>query len=110
MPTLWKVVIFPFIKEGKAPYQSPPPDGFPAVSFFANHQSDLRKQPAEHSSPYPSNGIIIIKEIRMKSNECMIEQKVYAQGSQVCDDKLCYVCKDGIWQEKGALDFVIGGP
>ena len=27
-----------------------------------------------------------------------------------CDEKLCYVCKDGIWQKKGALDFLVGGP
>lgn len=63
-----------------------------------------------YRNDYLSLKRIEIKEILMKSNECMIEQKVYAQGSELCDDKLCYVCKDGIWQQKGALDFVIGGP
>ncbi len=48
----------------------------------------------------------------MENDKCTIDMKVYNSGDQVCDEKLCYVCKDGIWQSRGALDFLaqVGGP
>ncbi len=46
----------------------------------------------------------------MSNDECTFEMKSYKRDSQVCDEKLCYVCKEGMWQEEGALDFLIGGP
>jgi len=42
----------------------------------------------------------------MQGKGCIIESLNYEPDSEVCDDKLCYVCKDGIWQEKGALDIM----
>ncbi len=38
--------------------------------------------------------------------ECTIESKIYGQGDLVCDEKLCYECKDGFWREKGALEMI----
>ncbi len=46
----------------------------------------------------------------MENRQCIIGTEVYDRDSEVCDEKLCYVCKDGIWQKKGALDFLVGGP
>jgi hypothetical protein len=46
----------------------------------------------------------------MQDKECTIETRNYDPDSEVCDERLCYVCKDGTWQEKGALDFLVGGP
>ncbi len=46
----------------------------------------------------------------MEYKECIIEGKSYDQETEVCDDKLCYVCKDGLWEKKSALDFLVGGP
>ena len=46
----------------------------------------------------------------MENRECIIETRTYDQDSEVCDERLCYVCKDGIWEQKGALDFLVGGP
>ncbi len=46
----------------------------------------------------------------IKGENCMIEKKTFETGAEVCDERLCYVCQDGVWQEKGALDFLIGGP
>ncbi|MGA2731242.1 MAG: hypothetical protein ABSG35_01370 [Syntrophobacteraceae bacterium] len=46
----------------------------------------------------------------MEDKQCKIETKVYDRDSEVCDENLCYVCKDGMWQKKGALDFLVGGP
>ena len=44
----------------------------------------------------------------MTGKECILETKTYDPDSLVCDEKLCYVCKDGTWQEKGALDILAG--
>lgn len=46
----------------------------------------------------------------MEDYACKIESKIYDQDSEVCDEKLCYFCKDGTWQKRGALDFLVGGP
>ena len=46
----------------------------------------------------------------MEDKQCIIESKIYGPDSEVCDERLCYVCKDGIWHKKGALDFLVGGP
>jgi hypothetical protein len=46
----------------------------------------------------------------MTERKCIIETKIYDHKSEVCDEKLCYVCKDGIWEKRGALDFLVGGP
>lgn len=43
----------------------------------------------------------------MEEKECRIETKVFAPDSELCDENLCYVCKDGVWQEKGTLDFIV---
>ncbi|SPF32840.1 hypothetical protein SBDP1_1080007 [Syntrophobacter sp. SbD1] len=37
---------------------------------------------------------------------CIIETKVYAPDSEVCDEKLCYVCKDGTWEQENTLDLL----
>ncbi|MFZ0929630.1 MAG: hypothetical protein ABSF90_05340 [Syntrophobacteraceae bacterium] len=42
----------------------------------------------------------------MQGKECTFETRNYEPDSEVCDEKLCYVCKDGTWQEKGALDIM----
>lgn len=41
---------------------------------------------------------------------CLIEGKVFDPGAEVCDEKRCYVCRDGIWEVKSALDFISVGP
>jgi len=43
----------------------------------------------------------------MEGKLCAIETKTYAPDSEVCDEKLCYVCRDGLWEQKGALDFIV---
>ena len=43
----------------------------------------------------------------MEDKKCITEGKIYDQDSEVCDEKLCYVCKDGIWHKQGTLDFQI---
>jgi hypothetical protein len=43
----------------------------------------------------------------MEEKQCMIESRVYAPDTEVCDEELCYVCSDGVWQQKGALDFIV---
>jgi hypothetical protein len=42
----------------------------------------------------------------MKGKECIIETVTYDEGSEVCDERLCFVCKGGVWEQKGALDFL----
>jgi hypothetical protein len=43
----------------------------------------------------------------MEGKGCIIETKVYAQDSEVCDEELCYICKDGVWQQKRARDLFV---
>jgi len=50
------------------------------------------------------------KKRAMQDKKCTIETRNYDPDSEVCDERLCYVCKDGTWQEKGALGFLVGGP
>jgi len=50
------------------------------------------------------------KKRAMQGKECIIETRNYDPNSEVCDEKLCCICKNGTWQEKGALDFLVGGP
>jgi hypothetical protein len=46
----------------------------------------------------------------METEKCMISGKRFSAGEQLCDDKKCYVCKDGTWQER-FIDSVFGvGP
>ncbi len=40
----------------------------------------------------------------MENKECRIESKVYAPDSELCDEAICYICKDGVWQELRTLD------
>ena len=42
----------------------------------------------------------------MKEKECMIDEMLFDQDSTLCDGELCYVCKDGVWQQKSTLDRV----
>ncbi len=42
----------------------------------------------------------------MEGDNCNIEGTSFEAGSQVCDDKLCFVCRDGDWQKKGTLDLM----
>ncbi|MFZ2445842.1 MAG: hypothetical protein WAW37_05755 [Syntrophobacteraceae bacterium] len=46
----------------------------------------------------------------MEGSKCLIDSKVYQAGAEVCDEKRCYVCRDGNWEEKSTLDFFMGGP
>ena len=43
----------------------------------------------------------------MEGQKCKIENRDYDNGVQICDEKLCYVCADGIWESKGTLDFIV---
>jgi hypothetical protein len=46
----------------------------------------------------------------MDTEQCMLSGKRFGTGEQVCDEKKCYVCEDGIWQER-FIDQVFGvGP
>ncbi len=46
----------------------------------------------------------------MEVETCLYEGKKFLMGSQVCDDKKCYVCKDGSWEDR-FIDRVFGvGP
>ena len=42
----------------------------------------------------------------MEGKQCVIETRVYPQDSEVCDTELCYVCRDGLWEQKGAPDLI----
>ena len=45
----------------------------------------------------------------MKGKECIIETMIYEPDSEICDEELCFVCKDGVWQEKRSRDFNLSG-
>jgi len=40
----------------------------------------------------------------MEAKQCKIETEVFAPGSEVCDEALCYVCKDGVWEQESTLE------
>jgi hypothetical protein len=50
--------------------------------------------------------IRLARRKKMEFSTCEIESKRFVAGSQFCDEKLCYVCKDGNWQEKSTLDIM----
>ena len=55
---------------------------------------------------FPESG----KEKTMEDKLCLWSGSRYSNGSQVCEEKKCYVCKDGSWEER-FIDRVFGvGP
>ncbi len=44
----------------------------------------------------------------MEGKECKIDDVVFAQDSTLCDNELCYVCKNGVWQQKSTSDSEAG--
>lgn len=55
---------------------------------------------------FPESG----KEKTMEEKLCLWSGSRYSNGSQVCEEKKCYVCKDGSWEER-FIDRVFGvGP
>ena len=46
----------------------------------------------------------------MERRDCQLENKIFVPGSKVCDEKCCYLCAEGEWEQIGALDFIMGGP
>ena len=56
--------------------------------------------------PPIENSRIQAREMHMIDKGCIIETKVYAPDSEVCDEKLCYVCKDGTWEQENTLDLL----
>ena len=42
-----------------------------------------------------------------QDKQCMIESKVYAPETEVCDGEFCYVCRNGVWEQKSTLDFIV---
>ncbi|HYA42416.1 MAG TPA: hypothetical protein VEF34_14005 [Syntrophobacteraceae bacterium] len=40
----------------------------------------------------------------MEGKQCEIETKVFAPGAEVCDEALCYICKDGVWEQESTLE------
>jgi hypothetical protein len=43
----------------------------------------------------------------MEEKRCIIETMVFDQDSTLCDEELCYVCKDGVWQQIPSPDRVV---
>jgi hypothetical protein len=43
----------------------------------------------------------------MEGKQCKIDAKIFASGSEVCDETLCYVCQDGLWQQKSTLELEV---
>jgi hypothetical protein len=46
----------------------------------------------------------------MEGEKCTLSGKRFGAGEKICDDKKCYVCKNGDWEER-FIDRVFGvGP
>lgn len=46
----------------------------------------------------------------MEVQSCLIGNREFVKGAQVCEETMCYVCRDGIWKER-FIDLVYGaGP
>jgi len=52
----------------------------------------------------------VLEEWKMEAERCLLDSKGYSTGSQVCEEKRCFVCEDGHWRER-FIDRVFGvGP
>lgn len=48
--------------------------------------------------------------MEIKNGKCLMGNKVYSNGEQVCDSSKCYVCESGEWNSR-YIDLVHGiGP
>ncbi|MCE5335824.1 MAG: hypothetical protein LLG06_14680 [Desulfobacteraceae bacterium] len=46
----------------------------------------------------------------MEKDMCLHEGREFSRGAQMCDDKKCFVCENGSWEER-FIDRVFGvGP
>lgn len=36
----------------------------------------------------------------MKGEACMLNGKKFSIGDQLCEEKICYVCRDGSWEAR----------